>query len=213
MKLLKTLLATAVAVSAVPAMAYEAGDIMVKVGAVQVTPKDGNADTSPVTKDSSELDIDSDTQLGLTLTYMVTPKIGVEVLAATPFEHSAEVDGGALDGKELLTAKHLPPTVSAQYYFMDAASPIQPYVGLGVNHTFFFDEDDKGVINSKGLKPSWGLAYSLGVNYDINEDWLLNAAVWKIDIDSEVKGGAADGLEVEIDPTVLFVGVGYKFGL
>ncbi|MFL0805945.1 MAG: outer membrane beta-barrel protein [Oceanobacter sp.] len=219
MKLLKTLLATAVAVSAVPAMAYEAGDIMVKVGAVQVTPKDGNADTSPVTTikvgapDKSELDIDSDTQLGLTLTYMVTPKIGVEVLAATPFEHTAEIDGGGADGAEILTTKHLPPTVSAQYYFMDSASPIQPYVGLGVNHTFFFDEDDTGVINSKGLKPSWGLAYSLGVNYDINEDWLINAAVWKMDIDTEVKGGDADGLEVEIDPTVLFVGVGYKFGL
>lgn len=219
MKLLKTLLATAVAVSAVPAMAYEAGDIMVKVGAVQVTPKDGNADTSAATTalakqpDKSELDIDSDTQLGLTLTYMVTPKIGVEVLAATPFEHTAEIDGGALDGTEILTTKHLPPTVSAQYYFMDAASPIQPYVGLGVNHTFFFDEKDDAKLGSKGLKTSWGLAYSLGVNYDINEDWLINAAVWKMDIDTEVKGGKVDGLEVEIDPTVLFVGVGYKFGL
>ena len=212
MKLLKTLLATAVAVSAVPAMAYEAGDIMVKVGAVQVTPKDGNADTSAVVP-GSELDVQSDTQLGLTATYMVTNRLGVEVLAATPFEHEVEGDGGAIDGAKIATTKHLPPTVSAQYYFLDPASPVQVYAGLGVNHTFFFDEKDDAKLGTKGLKTSWGLAYSLGVNYDINEDWLINAAVWKMDIDTEIKGGAADGVEVEIDPTVLFVGVGYKFGL
>jgi len=210
MKLLKTLLATAVAVSALPAMAYEAGDIMVKVGAVTVMAKDGNADTSALVP-GSELDVQDDTQLGLTLTYMVTNRVGVEVLAATPFEHEVEGDGGAIDGATIATVKHLPPTVSAQYYFLEPTSPLQVYAGLGVNHTFFFDEEDDADLGTKGLESSWGLAYSLGVNYDINEEWLVNAAVWKMDIDTEIKGGAADGVEVEIDPTVFLVSAGYKF--
>jgi len=196
MKLLKTLLATAVAVSAVPAMAYEAGDIMVKVGAVQVSPK-----SDPVSVNKA-VEIESDTQLGLTGTYMVTPNVGVEVLAATPFEHKVKA-GSA----ELATVKHLPPSISAQYYPMDAGSPLQPYVGIGINHTFFFDED--GAIPH--LEKSTGLAYSAGVNYDLNAEWLVNIAVWKIDIDTEISGGALDGVEVEIDPTVVFVGAGYKF--
>ena len=217
MKLLKTLLATAVAVSAVPAMAYEAGDIIVKAGAVTVTPKDGTADTSGVTTllagsaDSSELDIVSKTQLGITAVYMVTPKIGVELLAATPFEHTAEIDGGALDDTEIVKTKHLPPTISAQYYFLDSASPLQAYAGVGINHTFFFDEEDSANLGIDGLESSWGMAYSVGVDYLVHENWLVNAALWKMDIDTKVKGSAADGLEVEIDPTVFFIGAGYKF--
>ena len=48
MKLLKTLLASAVAVAAMPALAYEAGDIIVKAGVVNVSPKSDSADTSAV---------------------------------------------------------------------------------------------------------------------------------------------------------------------
>jgi len=197
MKLLKTLLASAVAVSAMPALAYEAGDFMIKAGVINVNPKEDNIDVG-----ADNAQVADDTQLGLTFTYMVMPQVGVEVLAATPFKHSV-----TLNGDRVATTKHLPPTVSAQYYFMDPASQIQPYVGLGVNHTFFFDED--GV--APHLKKSWGLAYSLGVNYDIDEHLMANVALWKMDIDSEIEGGALDGTDVEIDPLVFMVGAGYKF--
>ena len=210
MKLLQSVIAAgAIAMVAGPALAYEAGDIIVKAGVVNVSPKDDNADTSALVADSG-LQITSDTQLGLTGTYVVTPNIGVEVLAATPFTHTVEGDG-ALDGVDVMETSHLPPTVSALFYPMGGDSAIQPYVGLGLNYTFFFDESDEANLGSKGLEPSFGLSYSAGVDYMINEDWLVGAAIYKIDIDTEVKGGAADGLEVEIDPTVLLLTCGYKF--
>ena len=210
MKLLKTLVASAVVLAATPTFAYEAGDILVKAGIVNVNPVDGNADTGALVA-GSELDLSSDTQLGLTAVYMITSKFGVEVLAATPFTHTAEGDGGTIDGEDVLTTKHLPPTVSAQYYPMGADSAIQPYVGLGLNYTFFWDEEDDAGLGSNGLKPSFGLAYSAGVDYMINDKWLVNASVWKVDIDTEVKGGDADGLEVEIDPVAFMFACGYKF--
>jgi len=191
MKLLKTLLASAVAVSAMPALAYEAGDIVVKAGIVNVNPKEDSG--------IDGVTVGDDTQLGLTATYMVTPQVGVEVLAATPFKHDVRAGG-----ETVATTKHLPPTVSAQYYLMDPASKLQPYVGLGVNHTFFFDEDG-GV---KHLGKSWGLAYSAGLNYDIDDKFLANVAVWKIDIDSELDNS---GTDVEIDPLVFMIGAGMKF--
>ncbi len=190
MKLFKTLLVSAVAVSAMPALAYEAGDIIVKAGIVNVNPKEDSG--------IDGVTVGDDTQLGLTLTYMVAPQVGVEVLAATPFKH-----GVYAGGDRIATTKHLPPTVSAQYYLMDPASKLQPYVGLGVNHTFFFDED--GVDH---LGKSWGLSYSAGLNYDLGDNLLANAAVWKIDIDSELNGS---GTDVEIDPLVFMVGAGMKF--
>jgi outer membrane protein len=86
--------------------------------------------------------LDSDTQLGLTFAYMLTDHIGLELLAATPFKHTVGVKGlgGGLDGK-LADIKQLPPTLSLQYYPMDASSKFQPYAGVGINYTLFFDED------------------------------------------------------------------------
>ena len=37
--------------------------------------------------------LDSDTQLGLNFAYMVTDKVGIELLAATPFSHDVGVKG------------------------------------------------------------------------------------------------------------------------
>lgn len=217
MKLIKTLMASAITLAVMPTMAYEAGDIILKAGIVHVAPKDNNLDTSGVTSlllggdDTSHLQVGSDTTLGISLGYMVTPHIGVELLGATPFKHTAEIEGGGLDGTEVVEVSHLPPTVSAQYYPMDGASKLQPYVGLGVNYTFFFDEKDSAGLGIKGLKPSFGLSYSAGVDYLVTDKVLVNASIWKIDIDSDIKGSAADGATVEIDPTAFMVSCGYKF--
>lgn len=203
MKLVKSLLATAVAAStvalSVPAMSYEAGDMMVKAGVIHVMPKSDNLEIG-----ASTLEVEPDTQLGLTFTYMVTPQVGVEVLAATPFKHEIQIDGDKVG-----TTKHLPPTVSAQYYPMDPSSAIQPYVGAGLNMTFFFDEEGAAKGDAAGpLGDSFGLSVSGGLNYNIDENLMANLAVWYIDIDSEL-----DTLEkdVEIDPIVVMVGAGYKF--
>lgn len=207
MKLVSTLLATSIAAfGASTAMAYEAGDIMLKAGVINVSPKDDNTSITGV----GDVQVKDDTQLGLTATYMVTPQIGIEVLAATPFKHSVE-----LNGDRIGTTKHLPPTVSAQYYPLDASSAIQPYVGAGLNATFFFDES--GAVKGDALGPlgdSFGLSVSAGVNYDIDDKFMANLAVWYIDIDSELDGSKSalgKDYEVEIDPIVLMVGAGYKF--
>lgn len=197
MKLVSTLLATSIAVfGSSQVMAYEAGDIMVKAGVIHVAPKDDSG--------FGDVKVKSDTQIGLTGTYMVTPQVGIELLAATPFKHSIEVNGDRLG-----TTKHLPPTVSAQYYPMDPSSAIQPYVGAGLNMTFFFDE--AGAVKGSAAGPlsdSFGLSVSAGINYDIDDKFLANVGVWYIDIDTELDG--ADET-VEIDPIVVMAGVGYKF--
>lgn len=200
MKLVSTLLATSIAVlGSTQVMAYEAGDIMVKAGVIHVAPKDDNLKLG-----ASTVQVKDDTQLGLTATYMVTPQVGIEVLAATPFKHSIE-----LDGNKIGTTKHLPPTVSVQYYPMASGSAIQPYVGAGLNMTLFFNEEDAVKGNALGpLGDSFGLSVSAGANYHIDDNLLANVGIWYIDIDTKL-----DGLDetVEIDPLVFMAGVGYKF--
>ncbi|WP_299198811.1 OmpW family outer membrane protein [uncultured Amphritea sp.] len=183
-------------------MAYEAGDMILKVGAANVDPQTSNNTTV------AGLDVEDNTQLGITGTYMLTDNIGVELLAATPFKHDI-----TLNGAKVGETKHLPPTVSLQYYPMDSSSAFQPYVGLGINYTTFFSESTTGALAGTKLQldSSWGLAAQLGIDYSINDQLLVNAAVWKMDINTDVTVNGSNLGELEIDPMVYMVSVGYKF--
>lgn len=222
-KTLFTASVLAVALAAPFAQAHQAGDVILRAGAITVEPREdsGNVFTSitgAIT--GSKATLDSDTQLGLNFAYMVTDKLGVELLAATPFEHSVGLSGMplGLDG-DFADVKHLPPTLSLVYYPLDTKSAFQPYVGLGVNYTVFFDEE----LNSrrKGeqfgnleLDDSWGLAAQVGMDFMLTDQLMLNAQVRYIDIDTEATADSAFGkvkVDVDVDPMVYMVGLGYKF--
>lgn len=229
---MKTLVAGSVACMgfAMGAQAYEAGDFIVRAGAVTVAPNT-SADTPTLNGNylyGANVDVDSDTQLGLTFAYMLTPDIGLELLAATPFTHHISGNSSAvgyLGTSDLGSTKQLPPTLSLQYYFNNS-SAFTPYVGVGLNYTKFWDEDAGGQLNSTlggdvdmDLDNSWGLAAEGGVDFNMGNNWLLNASVWYIDIDTTanyaVKTGALAGSRVKssvtLDPWIYMVGVGYKF--
>lgn len=212
--------------AAMGAQAYEAGDLIVRGGAATVAPNDSSSDVTlngaPVPTTGSEVRVDSDTQLGLTATYMVTPSVGVELLAATPFRHNITANSTlSAVSHDIGSTEHLPPTLTAQYYFNNS-SIVTPYVGLGLNYTTFFHTDvDSGLETALGghstmkLSDSWGLAAEGGLDVKLSDNWLLNAAVWYIDIDTTATITSTAGnkvkTDVKIDPWVYMVGVGYKF--
>lgn len=218
------------AAASMGAQAYEAGDWIVRAGVATVAPNESASTPTlnGVPLAGTDVNVDSDAQIGLNVVYMATSNIGIELLAATPFQHSIGGNAGiaaALGTNDLGETKHLPPTLSAQYYFNNS-SPLTPYVGLGVNYTWFFSEDaGNDLDNTLGgdvdldLENSWGLAGQIGVDLDLGNNWLLNASAYYIDIDTEatysVKSGALTGAkvrsDVDIDPWVYMVSVGYKF--
>jgi len=207
------ILAAAVMVAAPAVQAYEAGDFIGRVGAATVAP---DASSDPITNVAADarVDVDNDTQLGLTLSYMLTDQIGLGVLAATPFSHDIKGAGALASAGKVAETKHLPPTVTLQYFPMPSGSKLQPYVGAGVNYTVFFDEETAGALAGTDIEldDSFGLAAEAGVDYMITENVGVNAAIWYIDIDTEAKIQAANQtVDVEIDPLVYMVGVSYKF--
>ena len=223
---LSSVVALNLALVAGTALAYEPGDIVLRAGLAHVDPDSSSSaillNGSPAPATADRVSVDSNTQLGLTGTYMFMPNFAVEVLAATPFSHTVTVDGGALDGADVADVKHLPPTVSVQYFPMASDSPIQPYVGLGLNYTLFFDEElDSGFESTLGsggsikLDDSIGLAFQAGVDYAITDELVLNASLWMVDIDTEadikMDNGTTLTTDVEIDPLVFMLGVGFRF--
>ncbi|MGD8162610.1 outer membrane protein OmpW [Pantoea sp. FN0307] len=193
------------------ASAHQAGDFFVRAGSATVRPSEGSDNVLGM----GSFDVDNNTQLGLTFTWMATDNIGVELLAATPFRHKVSL---AATGT-LATVRQLPPTLMAQYYFFDSNSKLRPYVGAGINYTTFYDTDFNQTGRDAGLsdlsvKNSWGMAGQVGLDYEIDQDWMLNMSVWYMDIDTEVKfkaGGQQQNIDTRIDPWVFFFGVGYRF--
>ncbi|QXI39020.1 OmpW/AlkL family protein [Pseudomonas xantholysinigenes] len=216
----------ALALAAPVAHAHQAGDFILRAGAITTAPNENSGDIKldGAKVSGTKATLDSDTQLGLAFAYMLTDHIGLELLAATPFKHTVGVKGlgPGLDGK-LADIKQLPPTLSLQYYPMEPSSKFQPYAGVGINYTLFFDEElsstrkQQGFSNMK-LQDSIGFAGQLGMDYMITDKLLVNAAVWYVDIDTKasINGPSALGVgktkvDVDVDPWVYMVGIGYKF--
>jgi len=226
-KTLFTASVLAVALAAPFAQAHQAGDVIVRAGAITVDPREDSGDIYVGALNSSvagtKATLDSNTQLGLNFAYMLTDKVGIELLAATPFSHDVGVAGmpggfSDLNGK-LGEIKHLPPTLSVVYYPLDSKATFQPYVGAGVNYTWFFDDKLSSSAESKGfngldMKDSWGLAFQVGADYMLTDSLMINAQVRYIDIDTTGTtsyGGAKVKVDVDVDPMVYMVGLGYKF--
>lgn len=209
----------ALAVASPAALAHKEGDIIVRAGAITVDPHEdsGEVHVGGAAVAGTKATLDSDTQLGLNFAYMVTDHVGIELLAATPFSHDVGTKG--LGGLKLGSLKHLPPTLSAVYYPMESASAFQPYVGLGINYTWFFDTELTSEAEDAGftgldMKDSWGLAYQVGADYMLTDNIMLNAQVRYIDIDTTgttYAGQTKVDVDVDVDPFVYMVGLGYKF--
>ncbi len=202
------------------AMAHQAGDWIVRAGVTNVAPNDDSGD---VFAGGSSLGggvaVDSNAQLGLNFAYMVNDNWAIELLAATPFSHDLDLYGIAGLSGPLGETKHLPPTLSANYYFGQPDAQFQPYVGVGLNYTIFFSEDFTAANQAAGfsdldLDASFGVAAQVGFDYKLEGNWHLNGSVRYIDISTDATfdvGGAAGAVTVDIDPTVYTLSLGYTF--
>ena len=226
-KVVGTFLGLCMASAAFGVQAYEEGDWVVRLGATTVAPN-GSSDkiVLPTAPDPTVLrgvDVDDDTQLGIIPMYMVTDNWGLELLAATPFEHDISIKGLPIDAG---STKHLPPTLSLQWYPRGGQQGWQPYLGAGLNYTLFFDEEvDSDLEGALGallgaekvdlsLSDSFGLSAQAGIDIPLSENWAINAAIWYIDIDTRATIKTDVGrvkFDVDIDPWVYNVGIAYKF--
>lgn len=211
-------LAVAIVVASVSAIgsvqAYEAGDWILRVGSATVDP-----DSSSSSALGDIVRVEDDTQLGISGTYMFTGNWGMELLASTPFTHKIVGYGEDLQGADIGETKQLPPTLTINWYPM--TGNIQPYIGAGVNVTYFFDEEVGSDLaagydaTGLSLSTSVGLAAQVGIDFVFGNNWLVNASVMYADIstDAKIGGGALDGakVEVDVDPLVYRLNVGYKF--
>ena len=105
----------------------------------------------------------------------------------------------------------LPPTLTLQYHFTDLGA-FKPYVGAGINYTYFYETDLAN--DTLEIKDSsWGGALQVGMDYMIDKNWSINLDLKYIWMDTEVKvksTGAKLG-DLDINPYVIGIGARYRF--
>ncbi len=212
--LVSLLAALAVTATVTPALAYEAGDLIVRGRVISVDPQD---DSSAISINGasfgSSATVDSDIMPELDFTYMLDPHWGLELILAYT-EH--EVDTKLLGLGNIAETKVLPPTLTLQYHFAPTSN-IRPYVGAGINYTHFFDSEVKGGLDAPGadldIDDSWGLAAQAGVDIDLDDTWFVNFDVKYIDIDADahITNGSSIKVDIDVDPIVWGIGIGRVF--
>ena len=203
------------------ANAYEAGDIVIRAGVANVSPdaSSSNISINGNAVEGTGVDVDDDTQLGIIGTYFLTNKLGVSVLASTPFKHDAI--GENIGINDIGSAKQLPPTVTLDYFPLNHTNKLQPHIGAGFNYTVFYSESTSSEFESAfgdsslDLDDSFGLALKAGLDYQINDKFGINATVFWIDIDTDATINTFDGsvinVDIEVDPFVYIISASYKF--
>ncbi|MCF2846498.1 outer membrane beta-barrel protein [Pseudoalteromonas sp. ACER1] len=217
---MKTKLSIALLTSLLALSPVANANLSVNVGAINVNPDN---DSSKINEAPTlGLRGDDNTQLGITIDYSFNDNWVLELVAATPFSHDVQGTGG-LAGNKIADIKQLPPSLIAQYHFLDSTYKFRPFVGVGINFTTFFDEKPSAALKATlgtddvevKLDDSFGFAAQAGFNYMMSENWGLHGMVSLIDIDTDATvyadGAKALTSTVEIDPVVAMFGVKYKF--
>lgn len=209
----KTLLALAVAAALVPSLAMaEAGDIVVRLRATHIAPDESSklGEISGIGGSNSYLSVDSNTIPEIDFSYYITKNIATELILATGTKHTvtANTSSGPVDlGKVNL----LPPTLLAQWHFMPDQT-FDPYVGAGVSYVRAMDNNlNLSTTPITIERNNWGVALQAGMDYNLENKWLLNVDVKKIWFDTTVKANGTKIDQLDIDPWVVSVGFGRKF--
>jgi outer membrane protein len=181
----------------------QAGDIVVRARAIAMVPDE---DTYDDTIGSGEGQLSNDVVPEVDFSYFLTDNIALELIAATT-QHDLDWSNPSLDAGSV---RLLPPTLTLQYHFMPE-SRWSPYVGAGINYTFFYDSKP-GQFNSVKYDDGFGYAFQAGFDYAISGPWSVNLDVKKIFLDTDVSiNNGANTSKAHLDPWVFGLGLGYRF--
>jgi outer membrane protein len=210
----RTALAIALAaVATLPAHAFDASRVTARVRAIQIDPADKSDAIGALAVPADKIDVGSKWAPDIDFEYAVNEHIGIELLLTVPQKHTVVARETALGNDvKLGTVTHLPPTLTAKYYF--GTGKVRPYVGAGLNFTWF-TRDNLAVAGVGTLdidKTSFGPALQGGVDVALDDTWSLSLDAKKAWISTDVSLAGAKLTTVDVDPWIVGFGVGYRFG-
>ena len=238
----KALAAAAGMILATAAHAQAAGSNIVSLGWFRVMPnsssdplKINSINGAPVGQSvpNTGAKIDDADTLGLAFTHFFTDNFAVELVGGIPPRHKIEGTGSFAQYGEIGSAKQWSPAILAKWYFLDANSRFRPYVGAGLNYTWFSDEKitssrfqnevlgrgTPGSTSSVSTNSSLNPVLNVGATYAVTKDWFVGLSVSYLPLKTTatIDTTLANGMRIQseakikINPVVTYLNVGYRF--
>ncbi|RJF86408.1 OmpW family protein [Oleomonas cavernae] len=201
--LISSVVLAAVGITSSPWAADE-GPWQVRVRGLGIFP-DASATVDAIP--GATVDIDATVTPEIDITYFITDNIALELVAAT-----AQV-GVDLKNPDLSLGHVwvLPPSLTVQYHFAPH-EVIRPYLGAGANYVVFYSADQPaGPITKVEYDNAVGFVLQVGVDIPLADHWSANIDVKKIWLSTDATVNGAIKADVDIDPVLVGVGVGYRF--
>lgn len=136
--------------------------------------------------------------------------ISMELLLATPFEHTVTAGTGA-NKSEVARFKHLPPTLTVKYN-TPTVNGFGANIGVGATVLVPFEEELVGSNAKLEADTVVAPAAQIGVTYSPNNaPWGFFADVRYADLKTDLELDGAKIGELEVNPVVYSVGFSHKF--
>jgi len=187
---------------------YNTGSILVRARAAAVIPENFS---SSITVIGGHVDATTTYIPELDLSYFVNPSIAVELIAGTS-RHEVSAADSALGSKtDVGSIWVLPPTVTVQYH--KQFRNFIPYAGAGLTVMFFYDSHPNvtGGITKAGYDTGVGPTLDGGFDYVLSPHLVANLDVKQMFVDTTAHINGAITAKTALSPTVVAVGVGYRF--
>jgi len=221
------------------ANAQSAGSITLSTGWLHIAPQ---GDATPLTVESIDgvavnrqlagtgAHASSTDTVGITTEYYVTDNIGVATLFGLPMKVNLIGDGTLQKYGNLGTTRPMPPAIELRYHLFSAESKFRPFIGLGVNYTWFTQvrtTNNQFITDSFGpggsaratLSSSWNPVFEVGANYAITKHWSVGTSVNYMPVKTNLtlSGQTATGTQIvskstlRLNPLSVFLNVAYTF--
>lgn len=193
-----------------PPVGKAAGTFMLRARAIGVIPLDSSSSISAI---GGSVHATAQAAPELDLSYFLTDNIAFEAIAATT-RHEVSAQNTAIGNVDVGAVWVLPPTVTVQYHFMPH-SQFSPYVGAGINATFFYSSSPATpTITHVSYDNNVGAAVQIGADYNFTGHWFANVDVKQIFLNTTAHISSALGpvtAKTALNPLVVGVGIGYRF--
>lgn len=181
----------------------------------------------PYTVPGLNADLKDTTTLYLAYIRRLSPHFDLELAAGWPPNTKtvgvgpANVGSVPFNGQTLITAKWISPTLLLDYKFFDEETKFRPYLGVGINHTAFYDRQVTaegqaitGGPTKLSLQSSTGIAATAGLSYQFAPRWYAHASYSISNIHTDAIANTAGIIRtthIDFGPRALVVAVGYTF--
>lgn len=182
---------------------------LVRLRAISVMPI---TSTNVITPIGGQINASNQIVPELDFSYFFTPKIAAELILGTS-RNSVTATNTTLGNVNLGKVSLLPPTLTLQYHFLPN-SRFNPYVGAGINYTYFYDIQNGPLLSSTNYGDSFGPALQIGTDIALSKSWLFNIDVKKLFVTSHVttmSGSTLISTNAALNPWIVGAGFGYRF--